>query len=189
LITRRRAIGTTVNRHVSPQALAIQRLVGFEQLLLQGSSSGGEVTVEDARWDRGVAPEVFIAEFGLSRTDQFILCDKKYVLNGRVALWVRDAIPVSNLKHDDVDPADLPSSLLAFVDNFCRAPIDHAVAHMSAIVSTERGNAQTALALAVGGAFMRLRERFYAADATVVGYGILDIDDAVAKIEIYRRRY
>src|SRR4029079_2161850 len=32
IVTRRRAIGTTINRHVDPSMLALQRLVGFDWL-------------------------------------------------------------------------------------------------------------------------------------------------------------
>jgi GntR family transcriptional regulator len=43
LITRRRAVGTTINDHVGPETLALQRLVGFDWLLRE---KGHEVEVD-----------------------------------------------------------------------------------------------------------------------------------------------
>jgi GntR family transcriptional regulator len=188
-ITRRRAIGTTINRHVSPATLAVQRLVGFEKLLLEGKG-GREVAIEDASWDRGQVPALFARVFDLSPEAECMLCDKKYVLDGSVALWVRDVVPIENLTSDidGVELADLPASLLTFSDRYCVKPVQHAVAQMTASLATDDGVTATALAIPAGRAFVQLRERFFAADATAIAYGILDIDDTVAKIEIYRHR-
>ena len=46
LISRRRAVGTTINHHVGPQTLALQRQVGFDWLLKE---RGHEVRV-DLSW-------------------------------------------------------------------------------------------------------------------------------------------
>src|ERR1044071_4872930 len=43
VITRRRALGTTINHHVRPSALALQRLVSFSDMLRE---QGYAVTVE-----------------------------------------------------------------------------------------------------------------------------------------------
>src|SRR3954470_14344308 len=52
IITRRRAVGTTVNQHVGPAVLALQRLIGFDRLLKE---KGHEVTI-DFQWSRGTPP-------------------------------------------------------------------------------------------------------------------------------------
>jgi GntR family transcriptional regulator len=52
IVTRRRAIGTTINRHVGPATLALQRLVGFDWLL---EEKGHKVSV-DQSWERTVRP-------------------------------------------------------------------------------------------------------------------------------------
>src|SRR5918998_6474268 len=51
IITRKRAVGTTINEHVRPTSLALHRLVGFDGLL---RGKGHEVEVEGS-WRRGAA--------------------------------------------------------------------------------------------------------------------------------------
>src|SRR5438270_11282744 len=48
IITRRRALGTTINRHVRPDLVALQRLAGFDWLLRE---KGHDVEV-DVTWSK-----------------------------------------------------------------------------------------------------------------------------------------
>src|SRR3954451_12524123 len=52
IVSRRRAIGTTINAHVEPANLALQRLVGFDRLL---EEKGHDVKI-DVSWERGAPP-------------------------------------------------------------------------------------------------------------------------------------
>jgi GntR family transcriptional regulator len=185
IITRRRAVGTTINGHVTPSTLAIQRLIGFEQVLLEGQA-GANVDVDGPRWTAGPTPDVFTLTHGLPPDGQFLCSEKKYLVDGRVALWARDVIPRELVK-GAVDVASLPKSLLEFSEVNCDKPIDHALARLAAGVAGREGVWRTALVLPAGEAFVQLRETFYAADGTVVAYGILDFDNSI-ELQVFRRR-
>src|SRR5918998_6482347 len=59
IITRRRALGTTINAHVRPSTLALQRLLGFDGLLRE---RGHDVRTQ-VSWRWGEAPGVVVAGF------------------------------------------------------------------------------------------------------------------------------
>lgn len=185
LITRRRAVGTTINDHVTPSVLAIQRLVGFEKVLLEGKQ-GARVEVDGPRWTAGPTPEIFTLTHGLAPGKELLYSEKKYLVDGRVALWARDVIP-RELVQGAVDMVSLPKSLLEFSERYCSKPIDHALARLAAGVAGGEGVWRTALVLPAGEGFVQLRETFYAADGTVVAYGILDFDNSI-ELQVFRRR-
>src|SRR3954468_20511794 len=61
IIPRRRAVGTTINRHVGPSTLALQRLIGFDWLL---EEKGHKARI-DVSWHRGPVPAELGAVFHL----------------------------------------------------------------------------------------------------------------------------
>src|SRR3984893_17026586 len=61
IITRRRALGTSVNRHVGPDLVALQRLAGFDWLLRE---KGHKVKV-DSSWSRSPVPQDLGRIFGI----------------------------------------------------------------------------------------------------------------------------
>lgn len=179
IITRRRAIGTTINRHVSPSSLALQRLVGFDWLLRE---QGEEVEIESSLW-RGAPGADACLRFGLPATAPYLLTDKRYLAGGSVAFHVRDVIPISSLRSEAVEP-DAPASLFEFSRQYCTHPIDHAVVQIAAAV---KSGEETSLPLAEGEAFTRLYETHYSKDAEVVAYSIIDVDDRRIRLEVFRR--
>jgi GntR family transcriptional regulator len=180
LITRQRAIGTTINRHVPPATLALQHLVGFDWLL---RSQGHEVDVivtavtEDA-------PQDFRENFELD-AGPHLMTDKRYVADGRLVLCIRDAIPVSNLNSVPVE-APIPASLFEFTKRYCWQAIHHAVARITAAVTGDP-RYETRLELEAGQPFTRLFETHYASNATVVGHSIIDVEDRFIQLQVFRR--
>lgn len=178
VITRRRAIGTTINRHVRPATLGLQRMVGFDWLLREKHE---DVRV-DVTWQRlDEPPGDFADVFGISGQSCFM--DKAYRADGALALHIRDVVPWSNLRTDELrDP--LPASLFEFSKRYCDGPIDHAVVE---IVPMIKRDGATALPLADDAPFIRLVETHYKRDADVAGYSIIDVDDRYIRLEVFRR--
>jgi GntR family transcriptional regulator len=181
LITRQRAIGTTINRHVPPATLALQHLVGFDWLL---RSQGHEVDVTVTAVTEQ-APMDFQENFPELEDGRYLMTDKRYVADGRLVLCVRDAIPEANLTEADIE-RPIPASLFEFTKRYCSQPIHHAVARISAAVKGDE-RYETRLELEDRQPFIRLFETHYASNATVVGHSVIDVDDRFIQLQVFRR--
>ena len=179
IVTRRRAVGTTINSHVSAGALALQRHVGFDWVLRK---SGRSVQV-DVDFAVGPPPDELAALFDLDPAGDYLSIAKEYRADGAVAVWVRDLLPMTELKVPLPDD-DLPTSLSEVSKRFGRRAVDHAVARMAATVKED---GITRLAIAPGRAFTRLLETHYASGAEVVGHSVIDVDDGLVQLEVFRR--
>lgn len=178
ILTRRRAVGTTVNSHVGPDVLALQRLVGFDWLL---EERGHEVRA-DVSWERGPRPADIAAHFeSAAGSDDFLLTSKLYYADGAAAIYVRDAVPWSEI---EIEPdRELPPSLFEFSRRHCRDPIDHAVVQLVPMVN----DGTTRLDLAAGSAYVRLHERHYSRAGALTAFSVIDVDDEFVRFEVFRR--
>jgi GntR family transcriptional regulator len=178
LVTRRRATGTVINRHVGFEALALQRLVPFEWLLRK---KGHDVEVEIS-WERRVPTEV-ADDLPWGGTEDCVVLDKRFLADGRVAIALRDYIPWSELRSTDLrEPIE--SSLFEFSRRRCHRTIANAVAQIIPMVV--RGKKSTALDLPSGRPFIRLRETHYDERGDAVACSYIDVDDRVLRLEVFR---
>lgn len=180
LITRQRAIGTTINRHVPPATLALQHLVGFDWLLrAQGHEVDVTVTAVTEQ-----PPDDFRENFDLEGA-RYLMTDKRYVADGRLVLCVRDSVPETNRTAVEIEPP-IPASLFEFTKRYCTQPIHHAVARISAAVKGDP-RYPTRLELEDDQPFIRLFETHYASNATIVGHSVIDVDDRFIQLQVFRR--
>jgi GntR family transcriptional regulator len=179
IVTRRRAVGTTINSHVSPGALALQRHVGFDWVLRK---SGRKVHV-DVVFAVGPPPRELAEFFPLVPDADHVSIEKAIRADGAVAVWTRDVIPLSALRVPLPD-AELPTTLSELAKQFGHRAVDHAVARMAATVKED---GITRLEIPPGRAFTRLLETHYTSDAEVVGHSVIDVDDGLVQLEVFRR--
>jgi GntR family transcriptional regulator len=180
IITRRRAVGTTVNRHVSPSTLALQNLIGFDWLLRE---RGHEVRIEQSHSVTAFPPDLVDA-FELEEADGLVT-DKCYFADGFLALYIRDLVPRSNLVTEEL-PDELPASMFELSTDHCVHPIDHALARITAAVKTEEPG-DTRLSLEAGRPLVRLHETHFAQDGNPVAYSVIDADNRFVHLEVFRR--
>src|ERR671918_154023 len=95
IITRKRAVGTTINEHVRPTSLALHRLVGFDGLLRE---KGHQVEVE-VSWRRGPGSSEGIEDLGGDGDQDSLIAEKSYVADGSLAIYIRDIVPWENLRN------------------------------------------------------------------------------------------
>lgn len=181
IITRRRAVGTTINAHVRPSTLALQRLVGFDGLLRE---KGYDVRVELA-WERREAPEEIVEVFGAEPEGAVLLTDKRYFADDALAIYIRDALPWTELATEELEES-FTASMFEFSRRSCRRPIDHAVVEIFAVV--KRDDTTTELALSAGEPFTRLHERHYSKAGELVAVSVIDVDNAFVRFEVFRRQ-
>jgi GntR family transcriptional regulator len=179
LISRRRAVGTTINRHVGPQTLALQRLVGWHWLL---EEKGHSVKV-DISWEHGVPEKAVRSALPWSGTTECLIIEKRYFADDSLAIYLKDFIPLENLKTDAFE-APLEASVFDFSQRYCRQRIAHAVVQI--VPKVKRKDLNTELTCRVGTPFIRLHETHHAANADVVGWSYIDIEDRFIRLEVFR---
>jgi GntR family transcriptional regulator len=180
IVSRRRAIGTTINAHVAPANLAIQRLVGFDRLL---EEKGYDVKI-DVSWTRGAPPAEVAEAFELDGNEDYCITRKDYVADGRLAIHINDYIPWSQLNSVRLrDP--IPASMFDFSRRYLREPIDNAVVRILPMVN--RGTGTTTLRLGQNEPFARLHETHYAIGGLPVAYSVIDEDPKYVQLEVFRR--
>jgi GntR family transcriptional regulator len=180
IITRRRAVGTTINRHVGPDMLALQRLVGFDWLLRE---KGHKVQVK-ASWKRGPAPAEMAEIFELEAGEECCLTEKLYFADGKLAIYIRDLISWSEIS-SELDKK-IPASMFEFSTRYCSEQIDHAVVQIVPMV--KRDAETTKLELDQGEPFARLYEHHYSGARHAVAFSVIDVDDRFIRFEVFRRQ-
>ena len=179
IVTRRRAIGTRINRHVGPPTLALQRLIGFDWLLKEK----GHAIKVDISWQRAAAPADLAAVFELVADAEYLMMEKLYFADGDPAIYVRDIVSWAELKSEP--EAHPPASLFEFSKRYLRNPIDHAVVELAPMVKRDAGT--TKLETDVGEPFMRLYERHYSRNGEPTAFSVIDADDDYIRFEVFRR--
>jgi GntR family transcriptional regulator len=178
LITRRRATGTVINRHVGFETLALQRLVDFDWLL---KKQGHEVRV-DVSWERRVPSEA-AGLLPLDAEADFCVIQKHYLAGGKLAIALRDYVPASELRTTRLkDP--LESSVFEFSRRHCHRAIANAVVQIVPMVVAN--SKTTDLELKRGEPFVRLLETHFDDQGQPVAWSIIDLDDKVVRLEVFR---
>jgi GntR family transcriptional regulator len=180
IITRRRALGTTVNKHIAPDLVALQRLAGFDWLLRE---KGHEVEV-DVTWSKSPLTDRLREQFACEETGECLLTEKLFFADGELAIYVRDLVPsdeISKAPRGKVSP-----SLFEFSARHLRQPIDHAIVEIEPAVKHD--DESTRLTLAVGEPFARLHERHFSLDGRPIAYSVIDVDDKFIRFEVFRRQ-
>lgn len=181
IINRKRAIGTTINAHVRPSTLALQRMVGFDGLLRE---KGHDAKVE-VDWRREHPDAEMVSIFDLDPAQDHLVADKTYFADGSLAIYIHDAMPWSHLTDPDFS-GEVEASIFEFSSRACHKAVDHVVAEIIPVV--KRSKATTRLPIAKGEPFTRLHERHHASDGDLVAASIVDVDNAFFHFEVFRRR-
>ena len=181
LISRKRAIGTTINAHVRPSTLALQRMVGFDGLLRE---KGHDAKVE-VEWRRGSPSAALASTFELDAEEEHLLIDKIYSADGSPAICIHDVMPWSNLRDPEFS-GEMEASIFEFSGRACRKAVDHVVAEIIPVV--KRSDQTTRLPIEEGEPFTRLHEQHYAVDGELVAVSVVDVDNAFFHFEVFRRR-
>lgn len=180
IVTRRRALGTTVNQHIAPDLVALQRLVGFDWLLQE---KGHKVEV-DVSWNKESVDAPKAKLFGWDGEGECLLTEKLFMADGELAIWVRDLVPWDEVT---VRPRGrLSASLFEFSARYMRQPIDHAIVEIQPAV--KRSQEMTKLTVPVGEPFARLHERHFSLEGAPVAYSLVDVDDKFVRFEVFRRQ-
>jgi GntR family transcriptional regulator len=179
IVTRKRAVGTTINAHVRPSSVALQRMVGFDGLLRE---KGYDVKVE-IDWRRAPAGAEVNGAFGVDAEQDSLLAEKVYFADSWPAIYIRDVVPWENLRDEDFAGA-VPASIFEFSASEWMQRVDHAVAEILPMVSS---SAETTKLSVKDEPFTRLHERHYDSRGTLLAVSIIDVDNRFFHFEVFRR--
>ncbi len=183
IVTRKRAIGTTINAHVRPSSLALHRMIGFDDLLAE---KGHEVEVI-IDWERAKAPEEMTTPFDLETGEDCLLSQKSYFADGILAIYIRDIVPWKNVRAEEWSgPEGVPASIFEFSAQAWNRPVDHAVAEIIPCLKTAEGS--TRLPIEPNEAFIRLHESHFDDKGEFVAGSVVDVDSDFLHFEVFRRR-
>jgi GntR family transcriptional regulator len=180
IITRRRALGTTVNQYVRPDLVALQRLTGFDWLLRE---KGHDVEV-DVTWTRSPVTNELRDLFGCEGNGECLLTEKLFFADGELAIFIRDLVPWEEISK--APRGRLSASLFDFGARHMRQSIDHAIVEIQPAV--KRSEETTRLTVAVGEPFARLHERHFSLGGRPIAYSVIDVDDKFVRFEVFRRQ-
>jgi GntR family transcriptional regulator len=180
IVTRRRALGTTVNQHIRPDLVALQRLAGFDWLLRE---KGHKVDV-DVTWSRGPITDQLRELLSCEDTGDAILTEKLFFADGELAIYIRDMVPWEEISK--APRGKLSASLFDFSSAHMRGAIDHAIVEIEPAV--KRSENTTKLTVALGEPFARLHERHFSLDRRPIAYSVIDVDDKFMRFEVFRRQ-
>ena len=182
IVTRKRAIGTTINAHVRPSSLALHRMVGFDDLLAE---KGYEVEVK-IEWERAPAPASLTGPLGLEAEQDCLLAEKSYFADGVLAIYISDVVPWSNLRSAEF-AGKVPASIFDFSVQSWQRPVDHAVAEILP-ASLQTLDGETKLPVKADQPFIRLYERHYGSKGELLAGSVVDVDSVYLHFEVFRRR-
>lgn len=180
VINRKRAIGTTVNAHIRPSTLALQRMIGFHWLL---EEEGYEVEV-DVSWSRGEPSEGFSALFPELTGEDCLLTEKAYLADGNLAIFICDAVPWRLLRDQEFD-GTVPASIFEFSVSEWKQPVDHAVAEIVPFIKKQPSDSR--LPIANGEPITRLVEWHYGSGAERLAASVVDTSSDYFRFEVFRR--
>jgi GntR family transcriptional regulator len=181
LVSRQHGVGTRVNAHVVRSA-SLNRLAGFYHLIREAGHEPG-IARTDVLED--VASEDVARRLHRSAGAELLLIERLFLADGRPAVHVVEQVLRTELVQP-VEPAEVPESIFAFADRFCRSPIDHAVVE---IVPTVAGDEIVErLGLAEGIPLLRMIETHYSPGGEPFIVSVVHAADEFLRFTVVRKR-
>jgi GntR family transcriptional regulator len=176
--------GTSVNERMSPSVVALQRLIGFAELLAE---QGHKVSYTPSMKVTDDPGEIASQALNLAPGTECYEVQRLLFADGQPAVWAVDIFPTSTFVRElelaegtqVSSPFEIDQAL--FVD-----PIDHAVVQ---VVPHAAGDELVEkLGLAADQPCILLREVFYSQAGTALGFSAIHVNDEFVRFELIRRR-
>jgi GntR family transcriptional regulator len=181
LITRQRGIGTRVNFHVAKET-SLNRVVGFYDLIRE---AGYEPAIAWTQVAEGHARPDVARRLGRGDKPSILAIERLFLADGAAALHLVEHVLADTVIRP-VLPAEVPNSIFAFADAFCRAPIDHTVVE---IIATKAGAQISAhLNVEAGEPVLRLIETHYDVKGDPFLVSLIHVVDEYLRFTVVRRR-
>jgi GntR family transcriptional regulator len=180
LVTRRRGVGTVVNRRVTPSRLALQRLAGFKVVLTElgyQAEVTSESTFEPANKD-------WAERLGVARSHPVYVMRRLFTADGQPAILAVDIANLDALR--ERPPHDLhPDDFYTFFRQFGARPIEYAVVEIVPKAATP--SVAERLGIRRGAPHLLLAETSYDVKDNVIAFSEVVVNDAYVRFDVVRR--
>jgi len=188
LVSRAPSKGTIVRPSVSRDTLALQRMVGFRDLL----EERGHVVEVDLKWSVCDHPNPLArAALRLPQDTAVFRSSKRFVADGKPAIFIWDEVPVqylseslrASLRRGRRPPVS--DSIFEFSRTWPSREIDHSVVEIEPAVVTRKDPSE--LELANGSPYLVLSEVHHSKDVPVA-YSRVHVNDRFLRFRILRHQ-
>lgn len=180
ILTRRRRVGTTINRHVVCSSMRLNRLVAFASLIAQQGHEPSERHTVDTQ----PAAE-FAAALEIDAATPCLFVDRLLSADGLPVITIVDVVPLDRLTVEvgAVDPGD---STFALIARNCVAPVDYATSDLLPQLATREG--PPGLSLTPGQAYIELLETHFTVKHEIAGVSRIRVDPGQIRLSFVRRQ-
>lgn len=181
LVSRQRGVGTWVNYHIV-RATSLNRIVGFYDLIREAGYEP-RIAWTEVR-EAAAAPDV---AHRLGRPDgtPLLFIERLFLADGDAVIHLIERVPADEVTRP-FEVADVPESIFAFAERFCRSPIDHTLVEIIPIVAGDETVKH--LPLAQGDPLLRLIETHYSPDGKPLIVSVIDVVDQFLRFTVVRKR-
>ncbi len=176
--------GTSVHERMSPPLVALQRLIGFADLMRE---QGHEVTYTPTLQVIDEPSAVVVEALGISAGTECYEIERLLRADGQPAVWAVDVFPVSSFVSElDFTHATVPRSPFDLDPNLFIEPIDHAVVEI--LPQSAGEELVEKLGLEPNQPCILLREVHYSEFGIALGFSAIHVNDRFVRFELIRRR-
>lgn len=181
LVSRQHGVGTRVNRHLVG-ATSLNRIDGFYDVIRKAGYEPEIASTETLSVD---ASEDVARRLGRGHATSLVLIERVFLADQEPAIHLIEHVAVDAIA-ESFAADDVPESIFAFADRFCRCPIDHTVVEIVPTVADEA--VRKHLPLGEGEALLRLIETHYSRDGEPLIVSVVHAVDALLRFTVVRKR-
>jgi GntR family transcriptional regulator len=181
IVTRQHGVGTRVNYHVV-RAISLNRVVGFFQLI---EEAGYAPAIPWTKVRNGFADADAARRLGTVEGSPLTVIERLFHADGTPVIHLIEQVPPEAVDRP-FEAEEVPESIFAFAETFCRSPIDHSVVEIVPAVA-DAGTA-THLPLSKGEPLLRLIETHYSPEGDPFIVSVIHVYDGVVRFTVVRRR-
>jgi GntR family transcriptional regulator len=182
VVSRQHGVGTRVNQHVV-RATPLSRLSGFYHLI---RDAGHEPRIERTEIRSATARGEVTRRLQRPEGTPLYLVERLLLADGEAAVHLVEHVPVDETAAV-IDPDNVPDSIFAFADAFCRTPIDHTLVEIIPAAADE-AVAAVLPSLRPGDPFLRLVETHFSGAGRPLIVSEIRVVDRFLRFTVVRKR-
>lgn len=182
VLTRTPGRGTTIHDRMSPSMVALQRLIGFTQLLAE---QGHKVTHE-ASWSTVTSqPTKAVEALGLEPGQSCFMFDRLVLAGGLPAIWAIDYFPTHVFARNPSAADRVAESPFELGRELLVESINHAIVEI--VPSLPSSHVQEKLSLRRTDPYLQLHETHFGESGKPLGFSLIHVNDHFVRFQLMRR--
>lgn len=134
-ISRRRGVGTIINRHVFALGIRADVETEFRKIITEMGMEPGVAFTEITEI---FSDEVLSSKLAIRNNSPAYRIDRLVTANGKKVIYCQDYLPFQRIKHFDYTDEDLQQPIFDFLDRFCEERVYMDITRMKPVVADAR---------------------------------------------------